>query len=173
MSLQPEAVAYHTDINGSAYFFSNNGYASTALTFSKGWATLGFGETTTVTTSHSFNAQSPIQQGPLLAGTGYYAFTVTIPGGYLTSSAGSASKSSIQFNLTQTVDTGPIAVLKVITFPYNVLNNASGPLTQTIVLELPANGIYSVQATLNVPSGETLTQSNITEIISASLVRVA
>jgi hypothetical protein len=173
MSLQPEAVAYHTDKNGSAYFFSTDSLPD-ALTFSKSWDQLGFRTSTyTTTTSHSFNDAAPIQQGQLAGGTGYYALTVTIPGGNWTSSAGAASLSSYQFNVTQTVSSGPLAVLKQILYPYNMISNTPGPLTQTIVTKLPANGVYSVQATLNVPAGETLTQADPTKLVTASLVRVA
>ena len=173
MSLQPEAVAYHTDPDGSSYFFATDALPG-ALTFSKSWDTLGFHNSTyTATTSHSFNDAAPIQQGALTDGTGYYALTVTIPGGNWTSSAGAASLSSYQFNVTQTVSSGPLAVLKQILYPYDMISNTPGPITQTIVTQLPANGIYSVQATLVVPSGETLTSADPTKLVTASLVRVA
>jgi hypothetical protein len=173
MSLQPEAIAYHTDAAGSSFFFAVDSLPG-ALTFSKSWDTLGFrNQTYTATTSYSFNTSAPLQQGALTDGTGYYALTVTIPGGNWTSSANTASLASYQFNVKQTAPTGPQAVLKQILYPYNMISNTPGPLTQTIIIQLPANGIYSVTATLVVPSGETLTQADPTKLVTASLVRVA
>jgi hypothetical protein len=173
MSLQPEAIAYHTDPAGSSFFFATDALPD-ALTFSKSWDDLGFRNNTySTTTTYSFNSAAPLQQGALTDGTGYYALTVSIPGGNWTSSAGAASVSNYQFNAKQTAPTGPQAVLKEITYPYNMISSPTGPLTQTIVIQLPANGVYSVQATLNVGAGETLTQTDPTALVTASLVRVA
>lgn len=166
MSLQPEAVAYHTDKSGSSYFFNAGGVIAT---LSKTVAALGFPASITTSTAESFGSGGTGgNQTFRVPKAGVYAVTLTVQSGAF--AGGTAPTLAFFVYGTKaggSVETSPSHILTVQQFE-TVVNKS---YTYFVNIADPAK-TFTVNLQLTLGSGDTVT-TNGPSNISAQIVAIA
>lgn len=168
MSLQPEAIAFHTAPNRtSQYVFAGNVGPGDIDALSNTAGGLGFPATTTINQPASFGSGAPIQTFRIPE-PGPFAITLTLDAGVF---AGGVL-SSLQF---QVYGTGPVGAPEATPWTTLTSQQFCNPLatsyTYIVTLTKPSY-TYTVNLLLTVKSGETIT-TTLAKKLSVQILPVA